>query len=201
MSFVAEKIAFARGEREVFSDISYKLDRGQALILKGANGAGKSTLLRLNANLMAPTAGRLLWNDRDINNDIDNHFRRICYLGHQEGIKKTLSIGENLKDWANVHSGQIDKILEALEFFDIRFLENVPVQYLSNGQRRRAALVRFAISDALIWLLDEPTVSLDESGVGKLAEIAHTHLERGGIIIMATHHAGFNLSSSTTLWL
>ncbi len=178
----ARGLAAFRGERLVFRDISFRLGRGDALVLVGPNGAGKSTLLRLLAGLVRPAAGTLAWNGEDTLTDLARHAGRLAYLGHQDGIKPTLTAAENLAFF-----GHDPAVGEALDALGLTPLAALPARMLSAGQRRRLALGRLVLSAAPLWLLDEPTLGLDAAAVTRLGGLLAEHRRRGGIVIAATH--------------
>ncbi len=180
----AEGLTAIRGERLVFQDVSFALPAGGALILSGRNGAGKSTLLRLLAGLARPDAGRLLWNDTDALADRTMHGARVALLGHQDALKPGLTAAENLA-FAAALSGR--PVAAALAALDLQELAELPVRMLSAGQKRRLALARVSLSTAALWLLDEPTLGLDNQAVERLDTLLARHRDGGGIIVAATH--------------
>lgn len=193
----AESLAAIRGERLVFRDLSFSLDRGGALILAGRNGAGKSTLLRLLAGLARPAAGRLLWDGRDALSDRAEHGRRVALLGHQDALKPGLTAAENL-DFASALSGR--PILPAMEALGLAELADLPARMLSAGQKRRLALARVSLQPSTLWLLDEPTLGLDDAAIGHLGVLLAAHVAAGGMIVAATHVA-LPLADARTLHL
>jgi heme exporter protein A len=182
----AEGLTAIRGERLVFQDVSFALPKSGALILSGRNGAGKSTLLRLLAGLVRPDAGRLLWNDADALVDRTLHGARVALLGHQDALKPGLTAAENL-GFAAALSGR--PVMAALAVLGLEELADLPVRLLSAGQKRRLALARVSLSIAPLWLLDEPTLGLDDLAVGRLGALLAQHRDAGGIIVAATHVA------------
>jgi heme exporter protein A len=179
---VAEDLAAFRGERLVFSGLSFTVPDGGALLLVGPNGSGKSTLLRLIAGLGRPEAGRLLWDGEDALADLPTHAARTAYLGHQDAVKPGLTAAENLRFRANGVS-----VGEALAAVDLAALADLPARMLSAGQKRRIAIARLLLSGARIWLLDEPTLGLDTASVAKFGVLLAAHRARGGIVVAATH--------------
>ena len=172
----ADQLAAIRAERLIFRDLSFTLAAGGALLVRGPNGAGKSTLLRLLAGLLPPAAGRLTWNREDALSDLPTHAARVAYLGHQDAIKPALTAAENLRFAARL-SGR-----------DIRAaLADLPARLFSAGQKRRLALARIALSNAPLWLLDEPTNALDQSAITRLATLVAAHRSQGGLVIAASH--------------
>lgn len=180
----AEGLTAIRGERLVFRDLSFAVPKGGALILSGRNGAGKSTLLRLLAGLVRPDAGRLLWNEADALADRTEHGARVALLGHQDALKPGLTAAENLA-FAAALSGR--QARDALADLDLEELAELPARMLSAGQKRRLALARVSLSAAPLWLLDEPTLGLDDPAVERLGGLLARHREAGGMIVAATH--------------
>lgn len=174
MRLEARDLSIARGGLRVLSGVSFALEAGQALVLRGPNGIGKTTLLRTIAGLQPPLAGQ-----------VDLPPESLVYAGHSDGIKPTLTVTENLNFWAQVF-GQKD-ITAALEGFDLTALADRPAGLLSAGQKRRLGLARLLVTGRPIWVLDEPTVSLDTQAVEMFAGVIRTHLTGGGAALLATH--------------
>ena len=190
MSLVAERLACERGGRGIFAALDFEVRPGGALILRGANGSGKSSLLRIVATLLRPVAGRLLFAGADVGEDPDGYRQKLCFVGHQDALKGAFSAAENLQFWSDLHGGDgADgaSVNDALAAFGAARLADTPIQYLSAGQKRRVALARLCLSQAPLWLLDEPTVSLDDDGVGCLRRVISRHREGAGMVLAATH--------------
>jgi len=186
----ADGLAAFRAERLVFSAVSFELAAGDALLLLGPNGAGKSTLLRLLAGLLRPAAGALLWNGADALADPGEHARRLAYLGHQDAVKPGFSATENLRFAASLTGGEESGAIgRALASFGLEELADLPARMLSAGQRRRLALARLALSDAPLWLLDEPSAGLDTAALDALGGLFAAHRALGGMVAAATHVA------------
>ena len=180
----AENLAAIRGERLVFSDISFAMPAGGALLLVGPNGSGKSTLLRMLAGLKRPDAGAVLWNGADTASDSTAHASRLAYVGHLDAVKPGLTVAENLAFAARVGGGDIMAALAAMGLAD---LAHLPARLLSAGQRRRLALARLALGTAPLWLLDEPSLGLDKVSLDRLGTMLAGHRDRGGLVVAATH--------------
>ncbi len=180
----AEDLHVARGGQTVIAGVSFKVAAGQALLLKGPNGSGKTSLLRAIAGLLPPARGTLRLDGGDLELTIGQQ----CHLaGHLDAVKGRLTVAENLKFWAGYLDGNAASVAIGLEALDLVHLGSVPAGYLSAGQRRRLGLARLLIAKRPIWLLDEPTVSLDAASGERFAGIVSAHLDSGGIVVAATH--------------
>ena len=184
--FSGNDLVCIRGERAVFEDLSFSISEGDALVLRGPNGSGKSTLLRVMAGFLRPETGTLTWNDEDISQDMHSHRKNIHYVGHQDAIKLLLTVAENLSFAVSLRTSEFDHC-EALDAFALADLADLPVRLLSVGQRRRLALSRLVASQAPLWLLDEPTVSLDENAIAMLLAVISAHRAVGGMVVVAVH--------------
>ena len=182
----AEELTAIRGERLVFQHVSFTVPAGGALILAGRNGAGKSTLLRLLAGLARPDAGLVWWGGEDALADRTAHGARVALLGHQDALKPGLTVMENLT-FAAARSGK--SAAAALASVDLSALAGLPARMLSAGQKRRLALARVSLSAATLWLLDEPSLGLDDPAIARLGELLARHRLAGGMIVAATHVA------------
>ena len=178
----ADGLAAFRGERLVFSGLSFKVAEGGALLLTGPNGSGKSTLLRLIAGLVRAEAGRLLWKGEDALSDLTAHAGRVAYLGHLDAVKMGLTVAENLAVWGGKRA-----LAVALGAVGLTPLADLPAKMLSAGPRRRLALARLELRPSPIWLLDEPTLGLDTASVDRFGVMLAAHRAKGGIVLAATH--------------
>jgi heme exporter protein A len=188
---VGEDLACRRGERLVFTGLSFRLSPGGALVLTGANGSGKTSLLRLLAGLIPPAAGRLAWGASPVEHDPAAHRARLHYVGHQDGVKPGLTPRETLVFWAALHGGDRRRaegaIEAALAAFALVPIADWPCRWLSAGQRRRLALARLCVTEAPLWLLDEPISALDQESQTRLEEVIAAHRAAGGRVVAATH--------------
>jgi heme exporter protein A len=184
---VAEGLACRRGERLIFSGLDCALPAGGALVLTGANGSGKSSLLRLLATLLPAAAGRLLWTGVPVADDLALYRARLHYVGHLDAIKPALAVRETLAFWASIRGTAAPRIEVALAAFGLEARADWPCRWLSAGQRRRLALARLIASPAPLWLLDEPTASLDTDGEARLVAALAAHRAAGGRVVVATH--------------
>ena len=177
-----------RGGRRLFRGLSLALAGGDLLRIAGANGSGKTSLMRILCGLLAPTAGRVKWRGEPISTLKEEFTRELLYLGHAAAVKDDLTPAENLAITCRVAGlpASNAQIAEALRRYQVP--ENF-VRKLSEGQRRRAALARLALSESVpLWLLDEPFSSLDAASSSLTAELISNHVERGGAVVYTTHH-------------
>ena len=180
----AKSLACQRGGRAVFSDVSFSLSAGQLLELRGPNGSGKSSLLRLIAGLGEPAQGEIVLDGGSADLTIG---QQAHYAAHQEAIKSPLTVAENLEFWSDFMGG--GNLAAALAAFDLADLAHYPAALLSAGQRRRLSLSRLALVPRLLWLLDEPTLGLDQASLEGLMRLLRGHLSGGGLAVVATHAA------------
>ena len=186
--FAGHDLACRRGERLVFTALSFRVAAGGALLLRGPNGSGKSSLLRCMAGLLAPIAGTQTWDDRPLALDLDAHRGRLRYLGHQDAVKPALTVLENLLLWQQLQGVRdADALRQALAGLGLERLAELPARLLSAGQRRRVALARLLAAPAPLWLLDEPTTALDDEGVGRFARMVGDHRAGGGLVVLSSH--------------
>jgi heme exporter protein A len=188
MRLSAVELSCHRGGRIVFTGVSFAVSSGAALIVTGRNGAGKSSLLRSIAGLLRNAQGRLSLDGGDPELSIGE---QCHYVGHQDAIKPSLSVAENLRFWADFFgtpsddaADDMDKSLAAV---GLEALAGLPAAYLSAGQRRRLSIARLVAVKRPIWLLDEPTSALDTAAQTRLGELMQAHLATGGLIVAATH--------------
>jgi heme exporter protein A len=184
MKLIAEGLTSIRGDRTLFAGLAFTIGGGEALLLLGPNGSGKTTLIRTVAGLLAPAAGTI----RIEGGDAERSVGEQChYVGHLNAVKSSLTVEENAKFWCRFLGGREDRVEEALAAFGLAALRDIPSAYLSAGQKRRLGLARVLLAERPIWLLDEPTVSLDSAAQDMLAAAATAHLAAGGLVIAATH--------------
>lgn len=180
----------ARGERTLFKNLGFTLPRGTLFELRGENGSGKTSLLRAIAGLLSPMAGEIRWDGVDVRKLGDDYRAQFAWLGHLNGLKDELSAFENLTLIApllgiNANAGMIEETLRA---FGLRRALHLPCKVLSQGQKRRAALARIALStNRPLWVLDEPFAALDVAAVAFLQSVIEKHLANAGIVMLTTH--------------
>ncbi len=185
----AQNLCCTRGDRELFTDLNFKLEPGTLLYVEGPNGSGKTTLLRAICGLFLPTDGDILWQGENTRSLAEDFRKDVIYLGHHNGIKLDLNGLENLRiasvlDGDNVSEEQV---WDALKQMGLSGFEDLPTRSLSQGQKRRVALARLLINSARLWILDEPFTALDIAAVEQLQTIIAKHVNQAGIVMLTTH--------------
>src|SRR5690606_37046277 len=179
-------VAMWRGDHCLFEALDFTAAAGSIVLVVGANGAGKTTLLRALAGLTVPTAGRIDWQGTDVRALPPERRGDIAYRGHAEGVKRDLTVRENLTFSRRISGGSADIASVASELglgpkLDVR------TRYLSAGQRRRVGLATLRLADAKLWVLDEPMTHLDAEGRRLVVEWIGRHADDGGVAVIATH--------------
>jgi len=174
MLLSVDNLSISRGGKSLFEGLNFNVSSGQFVSVSGSNGIGKTSLLRSIAGLQPMDKGKIVVHADD-----------FIFAGDANGIKTTLTVLENLKFWSAIFDGK--NVHEALEKFDLRKLKNRFAGKLSAGQKRRLSLARLLLTDRPLWLLDEPTVSLDKKSMKGFSKILRNHLEAGGAAVVATH--------------
>lgn len=185
-----DSLAVRRGNALIFADLSFVLKPGDSLIFSGRNGAGKSTALRALAGLLPLEGGKVSFVASDERDDLPlgaySHF-----LGHHNAMKREMTVRENLGFWSafmgNSSGGPPCSIDQAADAVGLSDAMDIPYGYLSAGQKRRIAFARLLVAYRPVWLLDEPTSSLDSASKALIADLANRHLSSGGMVIAATH--------------
>ncbi|MDR3475559.1 MAG: heme ABC exporter ATP-binding protein CcmA [Devosia sp.] len=178
-------LAGKRGEKLLFEGVDLTVRPGEIAELRGANGAGKTTLLMIVAGVVQAAAGAVAigGGDPEVRREAD-----IGYLAHRAAIKPRLTVAENLKFWTAINGGDRAGIGAPLAMVGLAPIANLDAGHLSAGQTRRLALARLLLAERPVWLLDEPTAALDAEGEKLVARLIDAHLDRGGLVLAATHH-------------
>ncbi len=194
MGLAIEDLAIERGGRLVLENFSASIRPGAALLLRGSNGSGKTSLLRTIAGFLQPHSGYLSWNGEPLTQSWRQDGGRIAFLGHQDGLKNDLTVGENLVFWARLMN--LDGNEESLSAVGLDHLRDRQARFLSAGQRRRLAFARLLLGHWDLWLLDEPMNALDDQAIASVTHLIRRQLARGGIAIVA-HHQPIDLPGTT----
>lgn len=193
LSFSAVNLTCTRGRQRLFQKLNFLLKPGESLYIKGANGSGKTSLLRLLAGLSEPQSGHIDWCAQNIRFVISSFRLNMLFLGHQNSLNLILNPLENMRVSWGVEQGIVlpEKQLKiAFEKLGLKLglkLTDAPCYTLSAGQRRRVALTRLVLSQAKLWLLDEPFTALDDEGIYIVKNLMLGHLAQGGMIVYSSH--------------
>jgi heme exporter protein A len=182
-------LACTRGDHRLFSGLNFTLNPGQIMQIQGANGSGKTSLLRTLCGFITPDEGDIAWRGESIRELDEDYYAELLYLGHLNAIKDELNALENLHVAAGLSGIELDEneAMIALRRMGLRGREMLPSKVLSQGQRRRVALARLLVSDAKLWILDEPLTALDVGAVALVQELIAEHLAQQGMVIFTTH--------------
>ena len=187
--FSVSNLSCSRGDKRLFSGVSFALQPGEWLHLEGDNGVGKTSLLRLACGLSALEQGEIQWQGQPVSSNIDEFRANLAYLGHQLALKEDLTPLENLRADTAI-AGRTLSLADAkaaLAQLGLKGREHLPVRVLSQGQKRRTALARLLVSSAPLWILDEPFVALDAAAQNVLSEVINGHLNRQGMVLFTSH--------------
>ena len=200
-----EDLTCVRGSRQLFSGLSLKVKPGELLRVRGANGAGKTSLLRMLCALLVPTGGRIAWQGLPLTDSRSEFNRCLVYVGHAAAVKDELSPLENLLDTMALagYPATAPAAMQALAGAGLRGFERTPARYLSQGQRRRSALARLALSQqGGLWVLDEPFNALDTAATAWLTGLMEVHLQNAGMVVLTSHQdTPVNAASQKELFL
>ncbi len=185
----ARALSCVRGDRQLFSGLDLQVNSGECLHVRGPNGVGKTSLLRLLTGLSKPESGEVLWKQHSIAKDPAQYHRDLLFLGHRDALKEDLTALENLEMYAALDNVALTQAqaLATLWRFGLRGREDLPVQYLSAGQKRRVLMARMASRQARLWILDEPFNALDVNAVQDLQDLIAEHLRAGGLVVLTSH--------------
>ena len=179
-----------RDDRLLFRDLSLQLAAGEVLQIEGANGSGKTSLLRILCGLRQPEAGQVFWQDEDISRNREDYYANMVYIGHLPCIKADLTTIENIRALLDTRSQLVSPQLieQAIAKVGLAGHEDVPGKALSSGQCRRILLAFLLLSEAKLWILDEPLTALDVLGVSLMESMILDQRQAGGGVIFTTHH-------------
>ena len=188
--FEAQSLECVRDDRLLFNDLSFTVAESEVLQIEGPNGSGKTSLLRILCGLRLAEAGKVLWRGESILLNREDYYANMVYIGHLPCVKGDLTVIENIRSLLDTRSlslGDIE-IEAALDKVGLASYEDVPGKALSSGQRRRILLAFVELSQAKLWILDEPLTALDVQGVSLMESMIMEHKQSGGSVVFTTHH-------------
>ena len=183
-----QQLMCTRDDRVLFSGLDLTVNTGEVVQIEGPNGCGKTTLLRVLATLLSDYQGRVLWQGHSIQQQRLNYLLNTLFIGHLSAIKNNLTPRENLRFLTHLHSAVSDQLIDqALVDIGLYGYEDTLCHHLSAGQSRRVGLARLYLSQAPIWILDEPYTAIDKQGIAYLETLFSQHTAKGGCIILTSH--------------
>ena len=175
-------LAVSRNDNLIFSNISFEVVKSYAINIFGGNGSGKTTLLKTMIGITEPSNGRVE------NLNTGEFHEKIVYVGHKSGLKKDLTVTENLLFFQNFcNEGNQRLIQKALEAYKMSSYKDTPIKFLSHGQKKRVCLMKTLITNSLLWIIDEPYSSLDDDAVEIFNFLARNYLKNGGALVLTNH--------------
>jgi heme exporter protein A len=183
-----DNLSCIRDDRVLFEHLSLSLCGGQMLLVEGRNGSGKTSLLRILTGLKMADEGEIYWHETPISKQGSDYYEQVTYVGHHDGVKRELTCLENLRLVQAMGNPSAIDLDDALDQVNLFRYGDTPVGNLSAGQRRRLSLARLIVTEADLWILDEPYTSLDKASMALFHSLFEAHLKQGGIIVMTSHH-------------
>jgi heme exporter protein A len=180
-------LCLLRGDRCLFENLNFALNAGELLLVQGANGCGKTSLLRAIAGLTGLERGSIRWRGLPTEQDRHSFSADVVWMAHRVGFKADLTLVENLRFESGLRSATLADLDRVLQRLGLTRLTGLPLRALSAGQQRRVALARMLISEARLWLMDEPFTNLDAGGQSLVVDLISEHLKHGGACVMAAH--------------
>ena len=177
-----------RDDRVLFEHLNLSLAAGQMLLVEGHNGCGKTSLLRILTGLKLPDEGEILWQGESIEQLAADYYEQVNYVGHHDGVKRELTCLENLRLVQAMGKPSGVDLDDALEQVNLYRYGDTLMGSLSAGQKRRLALSRLIVTEAKLWIMDEPFTSLDKSSMANFETMFEQHLDQQGVIVMTSHH-------------
>lgn len=182
-----KNLACWRNDQVLFEDLNLSLSPGNVLFLQGENGSGKTSLLRILCGFRLSDEGDIYW-DNQSTSSLPEYFQNISFVGHKNGIKDELTVEENLNLMRSMATASDIKTHDVLKQIGLFKRADVLSRLLSAGQKRKLALARLMMTNNSFWILDEPFTSLDKESVGFFESLIKQHINRGGMLILTSHH-------------
>tara|TARA_Y100001970_G_scaffold291213_1_gene427525 strand:+ start:1350 stop:1973 length:624 start_codon:yes stop_codon:yes gene_type:complete len=186
---LANNIYFSRNNKEILNNINISLSPKKIIHLSGDNGIGKTTLLKILCNVLEPEKGDIFWKSKNIKKNPFEFYKDLTFIMDKEISNINLTLTENIFFWKNLFSSKIKNIEidSVLDLLSLKKYKNTPVNYLSNGERKKLELLRLIIEQKKLWVLDEPFLGLDQSSIDIINQTIIKHLDLNGMVIMTSH--------------
>lgn len=185
-----EDLSCERGYRTLFEQLNFSVRAGELVQIAGENGSGKSTLLKVLSGLSTDYSGQIYWQGELLGKAKDDYLSAMCFLGHAKAVKQRLTVQENLDYYAALYPNQQrEKQQAVLDMLHLSRFRNQLCGRLSAGQQQRVALARLLLSNARLWILDEPFTAIDKQGVAELERIIADSVNLGVSVLLTTHQA------------
>ncbi|MCE3255875.1 MAG: ccmA [Rickettsiaceae bacterium] len=181
-----DNITYHKNQQVIFKELGFSIGLGSCLLLVGKNGCGKTTLLKNIAGLCQPSVGEILWNGENVRDFYQDFASDVNYIGHKNFLKPQLTAWQNLSFFAGISGTEI-LLPSAIRYFGLEEILETPVNQLSNGWQKKLLLSKLLYQPSTIWLLDEPTVNLDQSSRELVFNLISTRVKDGGMVIVSTH--------------
>jgi len=185
-----DNLSFFRGEKAIFQNLALSVSTSSAIVITGKNGCGKSSLLKIIAGIYECNSGNIFWGNNNIKDIREDFNGDLQYLGHKNFLKPELSIFENLQFYSKLHDTEM-ALNSALDFFELTQQQNILIKNLSAGWQQRVLLAKLMACPSTLWLLDEPSNSLDKYFKEKLKELIKVRVKDKGLVFIVTHDEYF----------
>ncbi len=185
-----ENLSYFRNEKKIFAQLGFSVGTGSVLVIKGENGCGKSTLLKILAGIIKPSVGKVLWGGADVSDFYDDFSGDLQFIGHKNFLKQNLTIRQNLSFYTKLADSEM-ALAAALSFFKLTEFADQQVKRFSAGWQKKIMLAKLLACPATIWLLDEPSSSLDQASKERLHGLIKSRAKENGLVILTTHDEMF----------